>query len=614
MAEDGAEGETAAPGAGEGVNAAAIAAALDIAADRPDLDTHLAAFFDAQAALTRAQAHHLHVQLPRARLGTIADAFKVALQGAVVLALLIVLVQIGLIIADARNDYGLEIQAIAVPQWLGQRGYSGTAVAEALQGRLETIRATANGNSAMNSSEVRGGRQETLKVEIPETGLSFEQVERFLHDSFGHSRTLSGAIVDSGNGHLAMHIAVSGSEPITVEGTADDMPGLLLRGAEAAFEAFDPYNTVIYLAATGRREAALARAEANIAGARTAHDLADTLGLAGNVDPDPRITLAKGLAAVEIDRGFWGGWHDIALGSIRLGHDEAALNAYREDMMIVREVQPRQMQSYVPVLVWQARFEADKLSGDFPAALRDLDAVPFGTKAGGLAVATRGKVDVLSRLHDCAGAEAALSLAGIMHAADPGELTQDRRLIARCRGDWATAIAISRQVAEQPAATARPDDNVTTAMFRQRARLMLAEDLLDAGRADEAATTLGATPADCYPCNRLHGRIDAASADPRNADARFAAATRQAPSIPFAYVEWATARLARHDTAGALALVNTALARSPDNPDAAALKGDIELALGNPAAALIEYRQAAHLAPAWQRMRETVARIARTAG
>jgi hypothetical protein len=140
VAEERGEGEVEASGAATGVNAAAIAAAVNIADRDLALSGHVAQFLDAQRKLTDAQSHHLHIQLSRVRLGTAADAIKLAFQGVTLALVLGIILFVALIIRDATNDYSLKIETISVPSSLAARGYTTASVAEALRGKIDAIR------------------------------------------------------------------------------------------------------------------------------------------------------------------------------------------------------------------------------------------------------------------------------------------------------------------------------------------------------------------------------------------------------------------------------------------------------------------------------------------
>lgn len=73
-----------------------------------------------------------------------------------------------------------------------------------------------------------------------------------------------------------------------------------------------------------------------------------------------------------------------------------------------------------------------------------------------------------------------------------------------------------------------------------------------------AETLIETTAADCYLCLRVRGQIATEKHDWPTAERWFAEATRQAPSLPFAFTDWGVERLAHGDTDGAIAVLQRA--------------------------------------------------------
>jgi tetratricopeptide (TPR) repeat protein len=113
---------------------------------------------------------------------------------------------------------------------------------------------------------------------------------------------------------------------------------------------------------------------------------------------------------------------------------------------------------------------------------------------------------------------------------------------------------------------------------------------------------------------RIRGQIAAAKGDWKTSDGWFREATRQAPSIPFAYSEWADARLARGDAAGAIALYRIAHAREPRFADPLKGWGDALARQGRWGEAVGKYDEALKNAPAWAAARQARAAAAMRAG
>jgi tetratricopeptide (TPR) repeat protein len=78
-------------------------------------------------------------------------------------------------------------------------------------------------------------------------------------------------------------------------------------------------------------------------------------------------------------------------------------------------------------------------------------------------------------------------------------------------------------------------------------------------------------PLDCYLCLRVRGQISAIKRDWPAAERWYSEAVRQAPSLPFAFLEWGEILLAKGDIEGAIANFDSAHKKTPHFADA--LKG-----------------------------------------
>ena len=165
-------------------------------------------------------------------------------------------------VGDAMDDHGLVIESFSAPPDLAARGLTGQVLAQDVLGRVAAIRRIANNNSITVTDDVRTEGAESLKVEIPETGVSLGDVESWLHRKLGHAKRLAGEVSQDGAGDVAVELHLSGAGPIIVQGPAASLDGLVQQASEKAFAAFDPTNYVLYLLGSGRDDDALAAAGA----------------------------------------------------------------------------------------------------------------------------------------------------------------------------------------------------------------------------------------------------------------------------------------------------------------------------------------------------------------
>jgi len=118
-------------------------------------------------------------------------------------------------------------------------------------------------------------------------------------------------------------------------------------------------------------------------------------------------------------------------------------------------------------------------------------------------------------------------------------------------------------------------------------------------------------PLDCDLCVRARGQVAALRRDWPAADAWFAMVAARSPSIPFAYLDWGAALLAKGDLGGAIAKFRKANAISPHFSDPLKGWGDALARQGQWRGAVAKFDEALKHAPAWRELlqaREVAAR------
>lgn len=581
----------------------ALAAALDEAGRDPALRATLAAFFDTQRHLIDEQKHHLHVQLGQLRLRTVSDGIKLAIQSLTLLVILGVVAMVGVMIRDAIDDHGLVIERLSASPSLAARGFSAEVLTDRIAGRLDAIRRIANDHSLTVSDEVRnGGGGEMLKVEIPETGISLEQIDRFLHQTLGHARRLGGGALEE-HGQVTIDLQVSQGDPIQIEGPAAELDHLIELAAERAFQSFDPVNYILYLTATGRFDEALTAAENNSQLGGTPLDLSNGLALWGNVDGDRRRALARAQLAAEIYPKGWAGSFETGNASRDLGHDEAALQAFRRLADVKPEDQWRNHREALPGILKLGRIATARLLGDYDEIERQQ----------GLALVVESRTDQRVRKaqaaagrHDCAGAAHEFETAKLVGTPSPrGELKM-RQLIAACAEKWSDAAETAKAVVDfQQSARTKAQAAVAGRLDAALATIdkpQLAWFLALSGHIAEAEALAAASPLDCYFCLRTRALVASLASHPEDADRWYLEAEKQGPSLPWAYLERARFKLAGGDAAAAIAELKIAQSKSPKLGDIPELWGEALAKQGDFQGAVGKFTEADALTPNWARL------------
>lgn len=611
----GAEDETASASARAEAALDPTAAALAALASQnsSELAQQAAAYFrkqtllvEAQSQLVQIQTEHLHeqraVNLSLLKLRRFGERLKLGLQLAVGVAAAVLAVALMRMVWSALGDHELVVEAFAVPPDMAVRGITGQVLAAQVLDKLGQINAQANSSRAPSS--YAGDWQHEVKVEIPETGVSISELQRFFRDWLGHETHITGEVIHASDG-LSMTVR-AGEEPgRTVSAPESELSALTQLAAEAAFESTQPYRYSMYLKETGRRTQALEVARKLALTGPTKRERAwawaavvDQLGDAGDVAG----SMQAGLNAIEIDPSLALSYLNVSGAAYFSGDDEKNLQYEREGLKRL-EIDTTDL---APDGRAALRFEntavlADLL-GDFQKAAKNYQALASGPEfENWKQIAPLGQSYELARQHDAAGSLAIMAHHPVSDAQALeylSQMTEDfvagyERALAV--DDWTAAAADMHEAIS--AAPHWPEFAPIAVPLLLQPRLAYA--LARAGRqaeAESAAATLSKT---CYRCARARGWVAATARDWPRADREFADAVRQAPSLPFAYADWGVALLERGDADGAIGKFATAHERGPHFADALELWGEALLTKGDYSSAIEKFSQAAQFAPRW---------------
>jgi tetratricopeptide (TPR) repeat protein len=348
----------------------------------------------------------------------------------------------------------------------------------------------------------------------------------------------------------------------------------------------------------------LAAAGRNVQAARTPLDISNGLSLWAVVDGDRRRALTKAELAIRTDSKNWAGWSECARASGAIGHDETSIRCLRGQLRTHVQDQWRSHRAAQPYLRNLARAGLDRELADYQA---------LHTEAGRLdphqdAPSSRLFLESVATaaLHDCSGTRRDLAWAVAGGPVSTIDIAKSQLRIAACEADGPAALIAARRltaVAQQQrdaaqAASAGSFDAAISSSYSP----WLAQALVRTGQIVQASALIATTPTDCYLCLRTRAIVAAASGDPRAADRWFAEAVRQAPSPPFAWLEWGQAKLDRHDIPGAIAALAAAHRASPSFADPLEVWGEALLAGGDADGAAAKLSQASANAPRWGRV------------
>jgi tetratricopeptide (TPR) repeat protein len=573
--------------------------AMDQARADPLVARKAAEFLERQSRLLEMQtAHataehplrmsHLRNQSREGRLRRIGQRFRIGLQ--VFTALIFTAIGLGLavMIYDAFNSRAVIVQSFDAPPALAARGLTGKVVAGGVLDALTRLQAATR--SSVIKRNLSNAWTSDIKVAVPETGVSIEDVDRLLKARFGHDIHIDGDLIQTETGGLALSVRGDGVLPRTFVGGAGDLVKLTTQGAEYIYGQSQPglYATYLYNAGRYAEAAAFARSAFPIA---RGEDRAEVLNAWANSLTATGGSAREGLTlyseAVKIKPDFWNARSNIINSQLVLQDEEGAWRS-GEAMRRAAGGRPGRAPEFNyensdfitwNLLAWRA------------ATIADSEAhAGIGSNATSNSPAI---ADIDARLHDPVDAEWRLETT----QADPNDPTI-AAMAHFVRGRLAAEAGDAQKAAAEMEAfgVAFTNPVVSTNYAGYNCWIAPAEEA--AGHPDkaDAALTAGGRYVDCY---RFRGDILDHRGDWARAQKAYASSVAIAPDLPAGYYSWGAA-LARHgELAGAGAKLAAAHLRGPHWADPLKAWGDVLARQGRWKDALANYDAALKDAPAW---------------
>ena len=610
MVERAEEPEVEAAEALEPTSAAAVALALGRAGKGDKgFDEEARGFLQRQSRLIDLQTEHLHEQrelmLSRLRLGRWKDRASLALQAMTAIVGLAVVVAIAVMAWRAHDDHSLVVEPFSTPPDLAQQGLGGQAFASLLLDRLADMDAKAQAVRAAGS--YANSWREDAKVEIPETGVSIGELDRFLRGALGDETRVSGEVFRRA-GQVVVSVRASGQPSVSVAGADADLDGIVQRTAEAVYGQTQPYRYSKFLEYQGRTAEARAVAQRLADSLASGPERAWAYAQLANLLPAPGDIaggVEAGRRAVALNPRLVIGWMNVASNESDLGHDGDAVRDLDHGLaafaQAAEDVSPEALVTMRPRL---QGLRGD-LAGDYggaAAAWQGLYSAPDfqGTHRYALALASAA----LSKGHDTQGARATLlrglvtrdtDLLAYMPTTSIPEPVFPEYELAAAAGDWPQAMTLLDQDYAALSKAGEFADITRTNFLDPRRALTLAR----LGRVAEAQATIQGTPIDCYRCLRVRAQVAAAGGDVPGASRWFARALAQSPNLPQAETEWAEVLLAHGNVDGAVAKLASAHAKNPWFADPLELWGEALMKKSDYAGAAAKFAEADKSAPHW---------------
>lgn len=607
MAEGGPLGELLGDGdAAQAEHAETIAGGLDPAAAAiamrhvdgdPELTRDVSDYFRKLARMVTIQTEHLHEQRAAAladlRLRVFGERVKVGLRTFTVLMFTVLGVGLGVMIYDAVSARSVVVESFGAPPALAARGLSGTVVAGGLLDELTRLQAATR--SSASKRHLSNAWTGDIKVEVPETGLSLDDLDRILKVRFGHDLHIEGDLVQTDKGGLALTVRGDNLLPKVFTGGASDLDKLTIQAAEYIYGEFQPALFATYLVNAGRNADAVAFAKAAYATTSAEdrpHLLNEWADALANTGAQPQATLPLYQEALKQKPDYWEAYGNVMNDQWLLGDEEGA---WRTGVALRRAAGGRPGRaSELDYQNWDAftwNLQAWRAAVAANAAANQ--GVGTGLNAAGPTIA-----DIDVRMHD--PADAAFQLQTAQADANDPTLAAMTHFI---HGRLATEAGDGpRAAADMEAFAAAYADPIVSSNYPgYLCWVAPAEEL--AGHPDKADVALKAAGhyVDCY---RFRGDILDHRGDWAGAQKAYAQAVAIAPDLPASDYSWGVA-LARHgDLAGAIAKLEVANQRGPQWADPLKAWGDILARQGQWKAARTKYEAALKFAPAWAELRQ----------
>ena len=594
---------------GAAIDPVALGAAMGRAS--PAVDAALKAYLDRQS-------HHLDAQfkpqMKQLHLGVWEKRLGVMLRLATVVVGLAVAGALAWLVWDATHAQGLVIEAFSVPPDLAARGLTGQVVATRFLDQFQAMQAATVSDRPADSYQNDWGSE--LKVEIPDTGLTFGELGKLLRDRFGQVSHVSGEVVRTPTG-IAVTARLGDTAPQTFTGAEGDFDRLARQAAEAVYRTSQPYRYANYVDQQGRHDEAFA-VMSDLATNGPPSERAWAYAGWGMMDQGDRGDLQTSLRHCRKALALGGGSTEnaeicVAGNEYWLAHDENELAITIALEKLAEIHQPGVSDVFFESNKIISRAFLENISGDLLDAARDwikTEAAP--DFMGSTALAPPLAATAYAQDHDPAAA--AQVMAALEHRADTHFLKLDAIYafpalpaywIAAAHGDWTAAVSDARTVDAALAARQAGRETGEPLFGRLRAvwiKPLLALALAEHGDGAEAAALAATTPGDCYLCLRVRGQVAALAHDAAGADRWFAEAVRQAPSPTFAYAEWGTALLQRGQPDAAIEKFKLSNQKGPHFADPLEGWGEALMAKNQSHLALAKFKEADKYAPNWGRL------------
>lgn len=537
---------------------------------------------------------HLHHQSLEGRLRRIGQRIRIGLQIFVSLIATAFGAGLVLMVHDAFQSRSVVVDAFKAPSALAGRGVTGEVVASGVLDALQKLREATR--SATRALDVQGAWSSEVRIEVPETGMSIGEIDRLLHERFGHDVHVTGDLVQTVDGGLALTVRGNEVLPKTFAGGAGDLDRLTAQAAEYVYGRSQPLQFAHYLNGNSRYDDALAFLPSAFARADSDDqraELATEWGVALASLNKPVAAAEKHRMAMALKPHFWRAWQFL-VGILpftegeELGWREARAFLQAADSAPEKDRPPLAMYANPAQLVW-----------DLPAYLTALQADAAYNGGGGTFASIAGPfiADTYALMHD--PAKAAQNIA----ASDPDDsLTKAEVLLVQSyaafdRNDAQAALAPLQAYWK----SWQSDSSLEYALLDEHCLVGWAYGLTG-HKAEAEAAFKSAGP--WSRCAAYHGDVLERGGDLAGAERVWEASLKATPDLPWVYLHRGLSEMKRGDLEHAETDLATASAKAPHWADPWKAWGDLLAVGGKAKEALAKYDMALKYAPDWAELHQ----------
>jgi tetratricopeptide (TPR) repeat protein len=602
----------------------ALATALDEARGDDSLREDVRTFFRAQTQFVREQHHHMAAQfavdLGIKGLDRWSRRLKVLLQVMTIGVGALALGAVGWMAWEAHEDHSLVIPPVSAPPGFAERGLTGEALAAILQNRLMSMQSgTRNYDQGVR---VTGSEADMVRLEVPESGVSLDQVQKLLRSWLSRETPVTAVITRRDQGlALTMRVGEEAAEDIVLPG--DDVDALMQKAAERVYAVQAPVRYASWLDQHGRTDEAV-RMLRTAGSSGSAFQRADALARLADFAATTEEAMGVLRQSEALNPNSSLSVLYLGMSDQGLGRRESAAARFKRGYDIERAHGAAGLRS--PNGMTAAIFPLED-HGDYQTSLglrcADYHVSPctpgalatavLTTRPDSYAIDRRAELrpiviaGLIAGAHDTRTAQSLLDRYQpelIGRSAAFVRAYQLRRLAAqtkldRQRQDWASAVA---HVQEANNLGSRWEVIYGFGSEDLTPAAELPDALAHAGRLAEAETLIAQTPADCYPCLIVRARVTEMKGDHSGADRWIAAAAAAGPSLPQAELQWGAMLLARGRPDEAIVKLAAAANKAPHSADVFETWGEALAAKGDFIPATSKFAQANKEAPSWGRL------------